>query len=276
MSRVLGSYNLKVYLSAMIKLMKHLSFRHAAVGLLTVLLIVSTIIILSKSTGNQFFYGGAIAGALIGIILIDSWRKIYGWKDTLFIFIISYVLITLMLLLGFYYGWPFGFFRYTGLLGYELNNIVPWIVPIVWAVLIAAALPLVRGRKRFKPKDRSRLFTWAFDTAVLVTLMDIVMEPALVAAGLKQFLPGLGIYGVPFQHFLGFFIVTFLVTAIIIARIHRHSAFPSVTRFFTTSVALLLLFFAVLSGTLQLPFTFILGILLAVWLLWKQQQTDNL
>lgn len=256
--------------------MKHLSFRHAAAGLLAVLLVVSTVILLTKTSSNQFFYGGTLAGALIAIILIDSWRTMYGWKDALFIFIASYVIITLILLLGFYYGWPFGFFRYTGLLGYELNSVVPWIVPIIWIVLIAAALPLTRSRKRFKQKDRSRLFTWAFDTAILVTLLNFVMEPAIVAAGLKRFMPGFGIYDVPLQHFLGFFIATFLVTSIIIARIHDHVSQPSVSRFFTTSTALLLLFFAVLSGTFQLPIPFILGILLAVWMLWKQQQIEHL
>jgi len=255
--------------------MKYASFRHAAVGLLAILMAVSTIIVLIKTGENRFFYGGTLAAVLLAVILIDTWRTMYAWKDVLFVFIVPYVIITLVLLLGFYYGWPFGLFQYTNLLGYELNSIVPWTVPIIWIALIAAALPLTRRQKKSKQSISASLFTWAFDTAVLATLMDLVIEPAVVAAGLKQFAVGSGMYDVPFQHFLGFFITTFIVTSIIIVRINGYKTERRSSGLIVTSVMLLLSFFTVLSGTQQLPFSFMLGILILVWLCWKKRGIIN-
>jgi uncharacterized membrane protein len=246
--------------------MNKLTIRNAAAGLLAIVFVVS--ILVAIAGGTSTFHLGAIVSLLFAILIVDTLRITYGWKDALFVCVVSYVILTLVLIFGFYYGWPFGAFRYADAIGYQLNSFVPWTVPVIWIALIAAILPLTRRVKKGS-KSPSMLFAWAFDTSVIVTVMDAVIEPVLSATGLKEFLTDQGVYGVPPQHLIGFFITTFLISCIIIARVFRHRGRSAATQPLTWSVVLFLLFFTVLAGTLHLPIAAIIGILAAAWIVWR-------
>lgn len=249
----------------MIPAMKRVTIASFGAGLLSILLIVSAIIVISNSVPNQYFYGATIAAVFLLAILLDIWKREHGWKNLVLLFILSYTLITLSLVIGYVYHWPFGLFRYTDMLGHQIAEIVPWTVPVFWLTFIAAALSLTR-RNRQEKHIRFNLFSWAFDAAIIVTLLDIAMEPIVVQTGLKVFQPQYDMYGVPLQHFLGFFVITLLVNAVIISITHAHKQDESSVRTLTYSALFLIAFFIVLGFKLGLVIPSAVGVLVGLWM----------
>jgi putative membrane protein len=73
------------------------------------------------------------------------------------------------------YGFPFGGYEYTGLLGYKLGGRVPFLIPISWFLM---ALPSWVLASMVFPGKRGRLprITLA---AYLLTAWDLALDPAM-------------------------------------------------------------------------------------------------
>lgn len=111
-----------------------------------------------------------IGAAVLGIYLTrrTGWRWIRAFSV---IYLISLTSETL----GTTYGFPFGVYRYTDLLGMRLFDRVPLLIPLSWFLM---ALPAyVLARSRFARSDRRvpRLLLGAG----LLTLWDLSLDPAM-------------------------------------------------------------------------------------------------
>jgi len=73
------------------------------------------------------------------------------------------------------YGFPFGGYEYTGLLGYKLGGRVPFLIPISWFLMALPSWVLASmvfpGRKGFIPR--------IILAAYLLTAWDLALDPAM-------------------------------------------------------------------------------------------------
>lgn len=255
--------------------MPRLTVRRVAGWLLTSLLLGSAIASITGLVGNLYFYGATIAALLMFAVVTDVWRAAFGWLRTLGAIASMLIITATAIGASLYLDWPLGRFRFTGLLGWEILGLVPWTVPVVWLTILAAALALTQkdiqvaqGRDRY-----AALFAWCFDAALLATLLDLAIEPLATRAGLKIFAPSqLGFAGVPYQHFLGWFAVSFLCCAAILAWTNGRRLNLDIARLLASTVIWLLVFWIALGLKLDLPLPTVLAFVLLLIVVWKRRR----
>ncbi len=95
-------------------------------------------------------------------------------------------------------GFPYGTFYYGDSLGPKLAGLVPYLLPLSW-------IPLVLGAVAAAPKGRSRprYLLWALSAAILLTLVDGVLDPGAASLGFWVWPEGGAYYGVPLTNYLG-------------------------------------------------------------------------
>ena len=117
-------------------------------------------------------------------------------------------------------GLPYGSFYYGDSLGTKIGGLVPYVLPLSWVPLVlggvAAALP--RGGKEV-PHQRWAL--WVLSAAVLLTLIDGVLDPGAASLGFWVWPAGGAYYGVPVTNYLGWLFSSTLATAVLLAIGHR-------------------------------------------------------
>lgn len=259
----------------MIVLMKWIPIRHAANIALALLLAGCAFLVLGGRTQNLYFSGTTIAAVLILILISDTWRAAYGVWKTVIACMTTLLLAAFFLTLGVSYHWPFGQHAYTGLLGFELPGGVPWTVPVFWLFTLASSLALTQPITTRTRNPHEATFTWAFDAAVLATLMDAVLEPVFQAVGLKIFYGPSSFVGVPYQHTLGWFMVTFFLEAMLIMMFRRSTVAPVLARSLTWGAAVFLAFFMFLAVHTGQQIAFGLGMVLFFWCVWRQIRLER-
>ncbi|TVR64968.1 MAG: carotenoid biosynthesis protein [Gemmatimonadales bacterium] len=121
---------------------------------------------------NQFFAQLHIilGSVVLGILLV----RYAGWK-WFPAFVLVYVFSFLSEYFGTGYGIPFGHYTYTELLGWKIDDRVPWVIPLSWFLMAVPSYALARvtfpGRAGRWPRI---LFA-----AVLLTLWDLALDPAM-------------------------------------------------------------------------------------------------
>lgn len=103
-------------------------------------------------------------------------------------------------------GFPYGAFDYGGSLGPKVFGLVPYLLPVTY-------LPLVIGAVAAAWKPRSRIFH-ILGAALLLTLMDGVLDPGAAALGFWVWLEGGFYYGVPLSNYLGWLLSGLFAAAI--------------------------------------------------------------
>lgn len=158
---------------------------------------------------------------------------------------IFFLVLSGLLALGFEYVWvqtcfPYGCFSYGDVLGMKLRNTVPWTVFVWWTPLIIGVYAILR---RYIHKKWLIILLWA----ILLTLIDMVLDPSAVLLGFWSFDAGGRYYNVPRSNFGGWLISG--AVGMTLATLLLHKSRPSIIR--TYSAALTLSFFtwiAVFSG----------------------------
>lgn len=118
----------------------------------------------------------------------------------------SYALVLESLALA--YGFPYGRFTYTDVLGTKLFGLTPWTVAFAYPPIILLAYWFVRSRT-------SRLAAVLLGTALMATAIDTVLDPAAVALAFWRWdTPGF-YYGVPLVNFGGWLLSSFVAGALL-------------------------------------------------------------
>jgi putative membrane protein len=110
-------------------------------------------------------------------------------------------------------GLPYGSFYYGDALGQRLLGLVPYLLPISYA-------PLVIGAVAASWNDSSGLnhrFFFIFQSAVLLVLMDGVLDPGAAFLGFWIWPEGGAYYGVPLSNYAGWFLSGALAAALLLA-----------------------------------------------------------
>jgi bisanhydrobacterioruberin hydratase len=166
-------------------------------------------------------------------------------------------------------GFPYGPFYYSDSLGPKVAGLVPYLVPLSWTPLVLGAVAATGPRG--KTGLRRRVLP-AFSAAILLTLMDGVLDPGATALGFWVWPEG-GIYcGVPITNYFGWLFSSSLGAAILLAlggsRWENASPPPGLLDSAIIAVA----FWAGIALFSSLLFPAVLGIALFLYLLYRRAQ----
>jgi putative membrane protein len=110
-------------------------------------------------------------------------------------------------------GFPYGSFFYGDAMGQKAFGLVPYLLPVSYA-------PLVIGAVAASWKDSSVLhyrLLLILRSAVLLVLMDGVLDPGAASLGLWVWPEGGAYYGVPLSNYAGWLLSSALATALLLA-----------------------------------------------------------
>ncbi|MGB3632901.1 MAG: carotenoid biosynthesis protein [Rubrobacteraceae bacterium] len=106
-------------------------------------------------------------------------------------------------------GFPYGPFHYGDVLGPKVFGVVPYLLPVTYLPLVIGAVAAAWG-------TRGRI-SHIIAAAVLLTLMDGVLDPGAAALGFWVWLDGGLYYGVPLGNYLGWLFSGVLAAGIALA-----------------------------------------------------------
>lgn len=113
-------------------------------------------------------------------------------------------------------GFPYGPFYYGDSLGPKAAGLVPYLLPLSWVPLVLGA---VAATASAAPQSKSlpRYAVWVLSAAVLLTLVDGVLDPGAASLGFWAWPEGGPYYGVPISNYLGWLLSSSLAAAILLA-----------------------------------------------------------
>jgi putative membrane protein len=165
---------------------------------------------------------GAGAGSFISTFLIALpsfvalWRYLGPKRAALSLLSVSafgYAIETTGVVTGF----PYGAFYYGDSLGPRAAGLVPYLLPLSWVPLVLGAAAATAPASTPTGKLPRRRALWVLSAAVLLTLVDVVLDPGAVSLGFWVYLEGGPYYGVPVTNFLGWLLSSSLAAAILLA-----------------------------------------------------------
>jgi carotene biosynthesis associated membrane protein len=163
------------------------------------------------SWGMQYAGGSHIIFATIAMLLIGF--RFLGTRRTLIFFAITCVISLGAELLGTTTGFPFGDYRYTSGLGYQILGEVPFTIPLSWFYMGLAsyilALVLVGTGGSWR-----RTFASVLTGSIILTIWDLVLDPAMAhqELGVRFWIWEQGgiYFDMPAQNFLGWVLTGFV------------------------------------------------------------------
>lgn len=119
-------------------------------------------------------------------------------------------------------GFPYGDFRYGDTLGPKVAGLVPYLLPVTWAPLVLGAVAATSPRTAprtasAKAAGKRRVVVWVLSAAVLLALLDGVLDPGAVALGFWSYVGGGPYYGVPVSNYLGWLLSSSIASALVLA-----------------------------------------------------------
>ena len=198
-------------------------FRYlAAVTVISVVLIVLNALLGMRIPFSVSFLLGYVGALLVFVV----WHAVLtkGWKHSLAMFLISFMVAFTAEALGVNFGLVFGHYYYTKILGVSLFG-VPLLAALAWEPIVYAAFclsdllaPLVGGGPDRSHWQISSIWLAAIG-ALATTAWDLMIDPIAVSQGWWAWVGG-GPYmpyvanGVPIQNFVGWLGVAFVIDLI--------------------------------------------------------------
>jgi uncharacterized membrane protein len=194
----------------------------SAVTVISVFLIALNALLGMRIPFTVSFLAGYVGSLLVFVIWHALLTK--GWKRSLLMFSLSFVVAFSAEALGVNYGLVFGHYYYTPALGVSLFG-VPFLAALAWEPIVYAAFCLsdLLSEKAIgmgRISNHKTLPIWgAIIGALATTAWDLMIDPIAVHQGWWTWVGG-GPYvpyvanGVPIQNFLGWLGVAFVINLI--------------------------------------------------------------
>lgn len=210
---------------------------------------------------------GAEAGSYVSTFLIaaPSFVALFGYlgsREAVFslaaLALFGYAIETIGVLTGL----PYGPFYYGEALGGRIFGLVPYLLPVSYAPLVIGAVAAA-----WSPGSR---WLWVLRSAVLLTLMDGVLDPGAAFLGFWVWPEGGAYYGVPLSNYAGWLLSGTLAAALLLS-VGQWRAAPPPPGLLDSAVLALAFWIGVcaLSG---LAFPALLGTALFLYLLYRRVQ----
>jgi uncharacterized membrane protein len=157
-------------------------------------------------------WAGSLMLFLQGVILIlwtiIRYGRVRGLAAALWVAIPSFAAE----LIGVQTGWPFGVYRYTGVLFPMMPGTVPLAVVFAWLLVMLTAGPVAT---LLLCPIRSHCARWALTAplaALLAVVLDLLIEPVAVhIEGYWTWRDGGLYYGIPISNFIAWFVVALIL-----------------------------------------------------------------
>jgi len=112
-------------------------------------------------------------------------------------------------------GFPYGPFFYGDSLGPKLAGHVPYILPVSYLPLVIGAVAACVPARL--PASAARTVLWVAASALLLTLLDGVLDPGAAALGFWVWPDGGAYYGVPLTNYAGWVLSGLLACGLLVA-----------------------------------------------------------
>jgi uncharacterized membrane protein len=158
---------------------------------------------------------GLIGTVLLIVFALIHGAQRYGWSSIIVFVVICLVISNALENLSIVTGFPFGHYYYTDVLGPKLFH-----VPVLIGAAYAGAgyLSWIVAHvllDRMGPTDRIAAWALPMVGAVLMVAWDLSFDPtASTVGGLWIWIDGGGLFGVPLQNFIGWYLTVFLFLAL--------------------------------------------------------------
>ncbi len=173
-------------------------------------------------------------------------------------------------------GFPYGPFYYGDSLGPKVAGLVPYLLPLSWVPLVlgatAATAPTVQEDEDV---PRRRRVLWVLYAAVLLTLVDGVLDPGAASLGFWVWPEGGPYYGVPVSNYLGWLFSSSVAAAILLVLGHRRWVSVSPPPGLLDSALVAVAFWAGVDLFSGLLFPAVLGIALFFYLLGRRTRLSS-
>ena len=113
-------------------------------------------------------------------------------------------------------GFPYGTFYYGDALGPKLFGLVPYLLPISWAPLVLGAVAATAPKAGYQ-RGAARALGWVVRSAMLLALIDGVLDPGAASLGFWVWPEGGPYYGIPLSNYLGWLLSGAVATGLILA-----------------------------------------------------------
>lgn len=153
-----------------------------------------------------------VSGAFIVLMALPSyyalWRYLGSRKSVIMLLVLS-ILPLLVEAQAIVTGFPYGEFSYSETMGGKLFGLVPWTVAFAYLPLLLGSFTIAARWFRHQP-----LFLIPV-SAVLLMVTDLVLDPAIVHAGLWIWEDGGPYYDIPTVNFIGWVLTGLIYSAIL-------------------------------------------------------------
>jgi putative membrane protein len=201
----------RVSVNAMIKALNnlHQSRSTNTIFMLWVLTMVS-LPILGWIMGEDYLLRGMSAGVLMqAAVVLVILNKSWGLRRSLTTFATVAFISYFAELLGSRTGFPFGKYYYTAILQPQIGG-VPVLIPLAWMMM----LPPAWAMAGLITKKTGRAWSFIIISALAFTAWDLFLDPQMVGWDFWRWeVPG-QYYGIPLSNYLGWFLVSALLTYI--------------------------------------------------------------
>ena len=113
-------------------------------------------------------------------------------------------------------GFPYGPFYYGDALGPKVVGLVPYLLPLSWVPLVLGAVAATAPTLPENENVSRRRVLWGLSAAVLLTLVDGVLDPGAASLGFWVWPEGGPYYGVPVSNYFGWLFSSSVAAAILL------------------------------------------------------------
>lgn len=148
--------------------------------------------------------------AAVGVVLWRAW----GRQRTIRAVGLIAVLTFGAEWLGSTTGFPFGEYDYTANLQPQLFG-VPLLIPLAWLMMLAPAWAVAQAILGGEISTWKQRLTFIGLSALAMTAWDLYLDPQMVGWGFWVWADPNGYFGIPWSNYVGWLLVSALVTAIV-------------------------------------------------------------
>jgi putative membrane protein len=177
-------------------------------------LIMITLPIVDWNFGWDMMVRAIIVGVLVQVstVLTLLWTT-WGLKKTVRVAGMVIFLGWVAEAVGSHTGFPFGGYQYTEALQPQLFH-VPLLIPLAWLMMLPPAWAVAKLISSYFV-ERWQTSVFIGFSALAMTAWDLFLDPQMVNWGLWEWHSPGGYFGIPWSNYLGWLLVSVLITLII-------------------------------------------------------------
>ncbi len=185
--------------------------RYQTVLLAGWLVLMVSIPLLRRFIGERVFLQALALFVLIQVlfvlrVLYSAW----GWWSTLRVAVGVVLFAWVAQAIGVRSGYPFGHYRFTPALQPQVMD-VPLLIPLMWLMMLPSAWAIAKLISRRVSGCLARPL-FVIISALAFTAWAFYLEPQMVQWGLLQWTSPGGYFGIPWISFLGWFLVSAIIS----------------------------------------------------------------